>query len=300
MSGHDHSHGSQHLGGVHRWRLLVARGLVIGFMLVEFATAAISGSLALLTDAGHMLADSITLTTATIATIVAARLGRTTHSTYGAYRAEVFASGFAALVMVGVAVFVVVSAFTGHETHQVETTPMLVVGILGLAVNLVTMAILRPGAESLNVKGAYLEVMADALGSVGVIAAAILVLWTGAAWWDIVIALAIGAFVLVRAFFLGREVLHVLAQHTPHGLDAADLEAQLRAIGGVIEVHDLHVWTLTSGMNVMTAHLHVDDDADPESVLRQAQAVVGEGFGLSHATLQVERTASEACHEITW
>lgn len=300
MSGHDHSHGSQHLGGVHRWRLYLALGLVISFMIVEFVAAAISGSLALLTDAGHMLADSITLATATAATIVAARSRRTAHSSFGAYRAEVFASGFAALVMIGVAVFVVASALSNHATHEVETTPMLVVGILGLAVNLVTMLILRPGSESLNIKGAYLEVMADALGSVGVIAAALLVRFTGAAWWDIAIALAIGAFVLVRAAILGREVLHVLAQHTPHGIDSDALETALGELTGVGEVHDLHVWALTSGMNVMSVHLLITDDADAQTVLSDAQALAGAEFGLDHATIQVESRASEACEHITW
>lgn len=300
MSGHDHAHGSQHLGGVHRWRLLVALGLVVGFMLVEFVAAALSGSLALLTDAGHMLADSITLTTATVATIVASRSRRTAHATYGAYRAEVFASGFAALVMIAVAIFVVTSALSGHATHEVETTPMLVVGIIGLAVNIVTMLILRPGSESLNVKGAYLEVMADALGSVGVIAAAILVKVTGAAWWDIAIALAIGAFVLVRAVILGREVLHVLAQHTPHGIDTGSLEARLCGLPGVTSIHDLHVWALTSGMNVMSVHVLISDDADPQATLQATQALVGSEFGLDHATIQVESRASESCEHITW
>lgn len=300
MSGHDHSHGSQHLGGVHRWRLFLALGLVLSFMVVEFIAAALTGSLTLLTDAGHMLADSITLATATVATIVASRAGRTAHSTYGAYRAEVFASGFAALVMIGVAVFVVYSALTNQSGHEVETAPMLVVGVLGLLVNIITMIILRPGSESLNVKGAYLEVMADALGSVGVIVAALLVRFTGDSWWDIAIALAIGAFVLVRAFILGREVLHVLAQHTPHGLDVGALESQLRALPGVVELHDLHVWTLTSGMNVMTAHLLVADGADLQDVLDAAQAVADDEFGLEHATIQVERTASQACEHTNW
>lgn len=300
MSGHDHGHGSQHLGGVHRWRLFLALGLVVSFMIVEFIAAAISGSLALLTDAGHMLADSITLSAATAATIIASRAGRTSHRTYGGYRAEVFASGFAALVMIGVAVFVVASAFTGHAEHEVQTTPMLVVGVVGLAVNIVTMLILRPGAESLNIKGAYLEVMADALGSVGVIVAALLVMWTDSAWWDIVIALAIGVFILVRAVVLGREVLHVLAQHTPHDLDADSLDRDLHEISGVVEVHDLHVWTLTSGMNVMTAHLLIDDDADPQRVLAHAQSVASDGYDLDHATIQVENRASRACEDITW
>lgn len=300
MSGHHHGPGG-HAGAVHRWRLNLALVLVVTFTAVEIAAAWLSGSLALLADAGHMLADTVTLTVATIATAIAARTRRSTHSSYGAYRVEIFASAIAVLIMLATAVGVVVVAFAQGGDHSVETTPMLVVGVLGLLVNLVTLLILRPGAkDSLNVKGAYLEVMADALGSVGVIVAGVLVVWTGDAVWDIVLACAVGAFVVVRAIALGREVVHVLAQHTPHDVDAAALEAELAAIDGVREVHDLHVWTLTSGMNVMTVHLHVDEDADADTVLSRARAVAATTYRLEHATVQIERTMSHACEELAW
>ena len=148
---------------------------------------------------------------------------------------------------------------------------MLVVGVLGLVVNLVALVLLRGGAgESLNVKGAYLEVVADTVGSVGVIVAALLVAATGSSVWDTVIALAIAAFVAVRAVLLGREVLAVLGQHAPAGIVPAEAETALRGVGAVVDVHDLHLWTLTSGMHVATVHLVCDDGADPTVVLTEA------------------------------
>ena len=298
--GSGHSHG--HPGATHRWRLQVAFGLVAVFFVVELVAALTSGSLALLSDAGHMAADVVALGAALVATRVAGRADRTGRRTYGSFRAEVFASGLAVLLMVGVAAYIAVEAVRriGAPT-QVATGPMLVVGTVGLVINLVALLLLRGGAgESLNVKGAYLEVVADTLGSVGVIAAGVLVAATGNAWWDTGIALAIAAFVAVRAVMLGREVLAVLGQHAPAGMSPGDVTAALQAVPTVTDVHDLHVWTLTSGMNVATAHLMTRDGADPHAVLDAARRVMREEFGVEHATLQVEPESHTGCHDTTW
>ncbi|GGB76595.1 cation transporter [Knoellia flava TL1] len=298
--GSGHSHG--HAGATHRWRLRVAFALIAIFFVVELVAGLTSGSLALLSDAGHMAADVVALGAALVATRIAARDDTTGRRTYGSFRAEVFASGLAVLLMLGVAAYIAVEAIRRiGEAPVVATGPMLVVGALGLAVNIVALALLRGGAaESLNVKGAYLEVVADTLGSVGVIAAGLLVAATGDAWWDTGIALAIAAFVAVRAVMLGREVLSVLGQHAPAGMRPDDVAAALGAVNGVRDVHDLHVWTLTSGMNVATAHLMTREGADPHEVLDAARHVMRTDFGVEHATLQVEPESHTGCHDVTW
>ena len=227
---HDHHAGAT---GRHRWRLAVAFGLVAAFFVVELVAAWASGSLALLSDAGHMAADVTTLGAALVATRIATRKDTTGRRTYGSYRAEVFASGLAVLLMIAVGVYIAVESIGRiGQAPELASGVMLVVGVIGLVVNVVCLVLLRAGAsESLNVKGAYLEVIADSLGSIGVIAAALLVGWTGNAWWDTVIALAIAAFVVVRAVMLGREVLGVLGQHAPQGKEPAELTRALLAVG---------------------------------------------------------------------
>ena len=214
-------HGHGHAGGRHRWRLAVAFALVAAFFGVELVVGLVSGSLALISDAGHMAADVVALGAALVATKIATRPDGTGRRTYGSYRAEVFASGLTVLIMLGVSVYVVVEAIGRiGDSVEVASGPMLVVGALGLVVNLVCLALLRGGAhESINVRGAYLEVMADAAGSVGVLVAGVLVGLTGAGQWDTVVAVAIGVFVAVRAAMLGRQVLAVLGQHAPEDVD---------------------------------------------------------------------------------
>ena len=276
--------------------------LVAGFFLVELVTGLVSGSLALLSDAGHMAADVVALGAALVATRIAARPDTTGRRTFGSYRAEVFASGLAVLLMLGVSAYIAVEAIGRMGgTPEVASGPMLAVGAIGLVVNVVCLTLLRGGAaESLNVKGAYLEVGADTLGSVGVIAAGVLVAVSGSAQWDTGIALAIAVFVAIRALLLGREVLGVLGQHAPAGMDADTVALALAGVPGVSDVHDLHVWTLTSGMNVATAHLVTAEHADTHGVLDQAMQVMRSRFGVEHATLQVEPDTHTGCKEVTW
>jgi len=240
---------------------------------------------------------------ALLAIRVAARPDTTGRRTYGSYRAEIFASGLAVLVMLAVAAFIVVEAIGRMDAAPVAvaTAPMLVVGGLGLVVNIAAMLLLRAGAsENLNVKGAYLEVIADAAGSVGVIVAGLLVLATGMALWDTVVAVGIGGFVVVRAVGLGRQVFAVLAQHVPEGMDAHAVAADLASIRGVHDVHDLHVWTLTSRMYVATAHLVTVDESRTHDVLDQARDLLRKRHGIAHATLQVEPANHIGCNELGW
>ncbi|SES70258.1 cation diffusion facilitator family transporter [Nonomuraea wenchangensis] len=295
-------HGHGHAAGRHRWRLALAFVLIGCFFVVELIYGLLSGSLALMSDAGHMAADVVTLGAALLATRIATRPDTTGRRSYGSYRAEVFASLLAVVLMLGVAVYVVAEAIGRiGGPAEVSAGPMLVVGAIGLAVNLVALVLLRAGArESLNVKGAYLEVVADTAGSVGVIVAGWLIAATGQVFWDTLIALAIGVFVAVRAVSLGREVFAVLGQHVPEGLDAAAVAADLAAIEGVRDVHDLHLWTLTSGMNVATAHLVTADQDDHHAVLDQARDLLRLRHGVAHATLQVEPHDHTGCDEIGW
>jgi cobalt-zinc-cadmium efflux system protein len=282
--------------------LAVAFGLVASFFVVELVVGLLSGSLALISDAGHMAADVVALGAALAATKIATRPDRSGRRSYGSYRAEIFASGLTVLIMLGVSAYVVIEALGRlGETVEIEPGPVLLVGVLGLLINVVSIVLLRGGSEeSLNVKGAYYEVVADAAGSVGVIAAGILVATTGQGWWDTLVALAIGVFVAVRAVVLGREVLAVLGQHAPEGMELAEVVRDLEVVPGVADVHDLHVWTLTSGMYVATAHLVVEDSASGQAVLDQARGVMRSKHQIEHATLQVESRATQACDEASW
>ena len=300
--GSGHGHAGGHAGGRHRWRLRVAFVLVGGYFIVELIFGLLSGSLALLSDAGHMAADVVALGAALVATRIATRPDTTGRRTFGSYRAEVFASGLAVLLMLGVAVYVILEA-VGRlgQSVELDAGPMLIVGGIGLLINLIALFLLRGGAsDSLNVKGAYLEVVADTAGSVGVIVAGILVSATGQAFWDTAVAVAIGTFVAVRAVLLGREVLAVLGQHAPADLDVDQVAAELGSIPGVDDVHDLHLWTLTSGMHVATAHLVAAEPGTAQTVLDQARKTLHDRYGIAHATLQVESSAGRQCHELDW
>lgn len=203
--------------------------LVGAFFVVELVAGLLAGSLALLSDAGHMAADVVTLGAALVATRLASRPDLTGRRTHGSCRAEVFASLLAVGLMLGGSVYIVFEAIGRiGEPAEVSIGPMLVVGAIGLVINLIALLLLRSGAsESLNVKGAYLEVMADTAGSVGVIVAGWLVIATGQPFWDTVVALVIGVFVAVRAIGLGRQVFAVLGQHVPEGMDATAVATDL-------------------------------------------------------------------------
>jgi cobalt-zinc-cadmium efflux system protein len=302
-AGHSHPPApAGHAGGRYRRKLAIAFGLIAAFFVVELAYGLVADSLALISDAGHMAADVVALGAALAATKIATRKDKTGRRTFGSYRAEVFASGLTVLLMLGVSAYVVIEAVSRIGSDpEVSSGPMIIVGGIGLLINIVVMFLLKSGAqESLNVKGAYFEVVADTAGSVGVVIAGILIATTGEVWWDTVVALAIGAFVAVRAIFLGRQVLAVLGQHVPEGMAIEHVTDDLAAVPGVTDVHDLHVWVLTSGMNVATAHLVASDTADFPRILDEARTMLKATYAIEHATIQVERTAARECHEIDW
>jgi cobalt-zinc-cadmium efflux system protein len=300
--GHDHSHVDLRAGARHAGRLWWSFGLVTGFLVVQVVVGLAANSLALLSDAGHMATDALGLGMALAAITAANRAVQAQHRTFGLYRLEILAALANAVLLFGVAGYVLFEAARRlDDPPEVASVPVLVVGTIGLVVNLIAFLLLRQGAaESLNVRGAYFEVVADALGSVGVIVAAGLMWATGWGWVDPVIAAGIGLFILPRAFRLGRDALRILVQAAPEGVDLPTVTTALTAINGVADVHDLHVWTLTSDMDVLTAHLGIVEGADAQRVLQAARVVLAEQFNLDHATLQVETAGNHDCSEMTW
>ena len=307
--GHDHSHshgaGALRAGARHQKRLAISFVLIAVFFVVEAVGGVLTNSLALLSDAGHMLTDVIGLGMALAAIQLASRHARKADGgqhTFGLYRLEILAAFVNALLLFGVAIYVLVEAvrrITGDS--EVLGVPMLVVASVGLAVNLVAFALLREGSkESLNVEGAYLEVLADTLGSVGVIIAAVLLEVFDWTWVDPVVGAGIGLWILPRTYRLGRQAVRILLQAAPPGLDLAQLRADLAALDGVVDVHDLHVWTLTSEMENASAHLMIGPNADSHAVLDQAREVLQQRYYVAHATLQVEPANHRGCDEVHW
>lgn len=301
---HGHSHGHSHAraGARHAGALCMAFALIVAFLGVQLVVGLATGSLALLSDAGHMATDALGMGMALAAIGVASRPDTADHRTFGLYRIEILAALANAVLLFAVAGYVLFEAVRRLDNPpEVASLPVFVVGVIGLAVNLVAFLLLRRGAaDSLNVRGAYLEVVADTLGSVGVIVAAGVMWLTDWTWVDPVIGAGIGLFILPRAWALGRESLRVLVQAAPPGIDLDEVRAGLSGLEGVVDVHDLHVWTLTSEMDVVTAHISVADSARTQPVLEHARTLLTERFGLTHATLQVEVGPSRECDELTW
>jgi cobalt-zinc-cadmium efflux system protein len=270
-------------------------------MAVEAVAAFLTGSLALLSDAGHMATDALGLGMALAAIVAADRTSRA-GQTFGMYRLEILAALANAVLLFVVAGYVLWEAANRlQDPGEILTTPMLVVAIMGLAVNGVSWRLLRGGAgESINVEGAYLEVMADLAGSAGVVVAALVTMATGWPYADPLMAALIGLFILPRAWRLGRAAIRVLVQAAPVGLDLDRVQSELEAIPGVDDVHDLHVWTLTSEMEVATVHLMVADDIDSHTVLDQARALLEDTYDIDHATVQVEPVSHRECTEVSW
>ena len=306
-SSHGHSHGHVHGGGAragarHAGKLRISFVLIVAFLVVQVIVGLATNSLALLSDAGHMATDALGMGMALAAISAASRHSDADHRTFGLYRLEILAALANAVLLFVVAGYVLFeAALRFSDGPHIATTPVLIIGILGLAVNVVSFMLLREGAkESLNVRGAYLEVVSDMLGSVGVIVAAIVMRITNWGWVDPLVGAGIGLFILPRAWRLGRDALRVLVQAAPAGIEIGDVRDALLAQPGVAGVHDLHVWTLTSEMDVLTAHLVVAGGHTTQSVLDEARTLLQDRFGLAHATLQVESTVDHACDDVDW
>ena len=296
-----HSHGAPGTRSSHRRRLLLVFGLVVIFMVAEVVFGVLTGSLALISDAGHMATDALGLGMSLAAITAASKASRGNHRTFGFYRLEILAALANAVLLSAVAGYVIYEAIQRlNEPSGVETPTMLIVGAIGLGVNLFGWWVLRGSAsESMNVEGAMLEVVADLFSSLGVIVAALVILITGWVYADPLIAATIGLFILPRAYRLGQRALRVLMQAAPADIDVALLEQRFKSLAGVTGIHDLHVWTLTSGMPVATVHLTTTLECNRDAVLEHARHLLRDEFAVTHATLQVE-SADAVCAELTW
>jgi cobalt-zinc-cadmium efflux system protein len=289
-SGHGHELTATN---AHRKRLLVVLVITFVVLIAEVIGGLIAGSLALLADAGHMLTDSTGLIMALIAAALATRAA-TVRRTFGLQRAEVLAALANALLLVGVAVWVLIMAVERlRNPAEIRSGLMLAVAVVGVLANLAGLLVLRPAqSTSLNMRGAYLEVFGDLVGSLAVIIAAVLILITGWTPFDAIASLAIVVLIIPRAWSLLREVVDVLLEATPHGVDLEEVRDHIRRVRGVVDVHDLHAWTITSGVPVLSAHVIVDHACISEGrsgeVLDRLGECLGGHFDVSHCTFQLE------------
>jgi len=293
--GHDHNHAPSEIR--HEKPLWWALGLTGSFLVAEVIGAFVTGSLALLSDAAHMATDTLGLMIA----LLAVRLSRRppdARRTYGYARLEALGAVANGALLIAVGVYILWEAVQRFSTPRaVGETGMLVIATLGLIVNLIAMRLLRAGAgESLNVKGAYLEVWSDMLGSAAVIVGALAIRWTGWQWIDPAIAVLIGLWVLPRTWVLLREALNVLLEGVPKGVDLAAVRQALCAHPGVVDVHDLHVWALASSTPALTAHVVTAAAVDNDRLRRAIAAQLHERFEIDHVTLQFETDhCGDAC-----
>ena len=282
---HEHARGAR---GANRKRLMIVLGLVVSYMVAEVIGGILTNSLALLADAGHMLSDAGALALSLFAMSIAQRPS-TTERTFGYYRTEILAALVNGATLVAIAVFIFVEAWERfREPREVQGALMMGIAVGGLLINLVGLRILRAGSgESLNVRGAWLHVLSDALGSVGAILGGAAIWAFGWAWADPLVSVAIGLLVIVSSWSLLRETVSVLMESAPGNIDVDAVRAEMLAVPGVASVHDLHVWSITSGMVALAAHAQVDAQKGNE-VLAMLRDRLHERFGIDHVTIQLE------------
>src|SRR5215469_4147622 len=300
--GHEHSHGSRlTLTGEHSRSLVTVMLITITVAIAEAIAAWASGALVLLADAAHMAADAAAVGLSLLAVVFATRPA-TQRRTFGYARAEILAATVNAVVLFGISVFIIVEAVRRLASPPMVGSPLLVIfGVIALAANAISLLILRRGqAESLNIRGAFLEVASDALGAAAVIVTGIVIAVTGYTRVDPIAALLVGVLILPRTWRLLVDAIEVLLEASPRGIDLSEVRAHLTGLDGVRDVHDLHAWTITSGLPVLSVHVVVDADvlADGRSavMLDALQDCLHGHFDVGHSTFQLE-PAGHADHE---
>jgi len=284
----------------HAARLRIVLAITASVMIVQVIAGVVSGSLALLADAGHMLTDVAGIGLALFAIHLAARPS-TDGRTYGWYRLEILAAVVNAMLLFGVAIWVLVEAWRRfNEPQEIQSGLMLAVAVVGLAANAVSARLLAEGQrESLNMRGAYLEVLGDLLGSAAVIVAAVVIAATGYERADPIASAAIGLLILPRTWHLLREAVDVLLEATPKDVDLEEVRRHILETEGVADVHDLHAWTITSGMNVVSAHVVMTDAAETEAILDRLGRCLSGDFDIEHSTFQLEPSDRRRVEETT-
>jgi cobalt-zinc-cadmium efflux system protein len=284
---HEHPHESAR--GESRRAMTVVLALTASFTVAEVVGGLLTGSLALLADAGHMLSDNLSLGLALFAAWLAGRPA-TPERTFGYQRAEILAALFNGVTLVAISIWIFVEAYSRlREPPEVLGGWMLAVAVIGLLVNAAGAAILsRSNDENLNVQGALRHVIADALGSVGVIVAALVIILTGWRYADPLVSAGIGVLILASSWSLLRDSTNILLEATPRGIDAEDVGRRMAGAEGVVEVHDLHIWTITSGFPALSAHVLVGQADDCHARRRYLEKLLSREYGISHTTLQVD------------
>lgn len=289
---HNHNHFETARSG-NKKALVLALGITAGIMLLEFFGGLFTNSLALIADSGHMLSDTVSLALSLSAIWFAGKVA-SAKKTYGYYRFEIitaFINGATLFVIAGFIIYEAIGRFL--EPPEVQGGWMLIIAAIGLLANLLSAWVLNRNADvhgNLNMKSAYMHVIGDALGSVGAIVAGVLILlfdWTVA---DPIISVVVALLILRSAWSILRNSLHILMEGTPHTIDAKEVKERLLEIEGVLDVHDLHVWTITSGMDLFTCHIDVAKDTDEQQVLQKALELVHDQCGIEHATIQIEKS----------
>lgn len=297
--GHDHGSALARSGEAAKRPLAWALAITFATLVLQVSVGLSTGSLSLLTDGAHLLTDVGGIVLALAAVSLASRPTRDDR-TFGFYRLEVLSALANGVLLVAVAGWAIVEAVERiQDPPDVPGLPVVVVGALGLAANLVALRLLS-GGGSLAAEGARLEVLADAVGSVGVVVGGALIIATGTPVIDAWIGLAIGVWIVPRAVRLAWESLQILLQQAPAHLDLEGITSALGSIPDVVDVHDLHAWTLTTDMDVLTAHLMVREGADHHAVLDRARELLAEDHGVHHATLQVEPDSHSGCEQVDW
>ncbi|MFT7822654.1 cation diffusion facilitator family transporter [Bacillus siamensis] len=290
--GHNHNHA----GGSNKKVLLISFIVITGYMIIEAIGGFVTNSLALLSDAGHMLSDSISLMVALIAFKLAEK--KASHNkTFGYKRFEILAAVINGVALILISLYIIYEAIKRFShPPEVATTGMLIISIIGLAVNILVAWIMLNGGDTknnLNIRGAYLHVISDMLGSVGAILAAMLIIFFGWGWADPLASVIVAVLVLRSGYHVTKDSIHVLMEGTPENIDVTDIIHTIEETEGIQHIHDLHIWSITSGLNALSCHAVVDDQltiSESESILRKIEHELGDK-GITHVTIQMETAA---------
>ncbi|TWO92144.1 cation transporter [Bacillus velezensis] len=290
--GHNHNHA----GGSNKKVLLISFIMITGYMIIEAIGGFLTNSLALLSDAGHMLSDSISLMVALIAFKLAEKKA-SYHKTFGYKRFEILAAVINGVALILISLYIIYEAIKRFShPPEVATTGMLTISIIGLAVNILVAWIMLNGGDTknnLNIRGAYLHVISDMLGSVGAILAAILIIFFGWSWADPAASVIVAILVLRSGYHVTKDSIHVLMEGTPENIDVTDIIQTIEETEGIQSIHDLHIWSITSGLNALSCHAVVNDQltiSESESILRKIEHELGDK-GITHVTIQMETAA---------
>ncbi|MGD7021811.1 cation diffusion facilitator family transporter [Rossellomorea vietnamensis] len=297
--GHDHGHhhGHDHTREGNKKGLLIALIITTGIMVLEFFGGLITNSLALLSDSGHMLSDASSLALSLAAMWLAGRAASSA-KTFGYYRFEILAALLNGVTLFLIAGFIVYEAYERLlDPPAVSSGTMMVIAFIGLLANLLSAwALIKQGdvKDNVNLRSAYLHVLGDALGSVGAIIAGAIMLWFDWYWADPLISVLVALLILKSAWGIITHTVHILMEGVPAGIDVQKVRRTLESIEGICNVHDLHIWTITSGMNSLSCHILIEDEEDDQEILQKAINLIEEEFHINHTTIQIER--SELTH----